>query len=162
MKIIYPILTILTISGRKSFKELGRTIDKSGEWVKRSLNDCDDNFRIMQKLAQQHFKDEKRLFVIIDDTLIKKIYSSCMQGSGQFFDTKIGRRITAFRLVAGMIAGRKVALPFECSYLFSKDVADLITQQTVTKDAIAKVIVMRAIELFPNKKIIATADGLYA
>jgi hypothetical protein len=106
----------------------------------------------MQKLAQQHFKDEKRLFVIIDDTLIKKIYVLRMQGSGQFFDTKIGRRITAFRLVAGMIEGRKVALPFECSYLFSKDVSNLITKQTVTKDAIAKAIVMRAIELFPNKK----------
>lgn len=108
------------------------------------------------------FQGKKTLLIGIDDTLIKKIYSQFMQGAGMFFDTKIGRCIMAYRFVIGVITDGKFAIPFDCAYLFAKELIDQLEQKFPTKDDIAKAFVEKAIRLFPGVRMIAVADGLYS
>jgi hypothetical protein len=159
--ITYPLLTILSTLGKKSFDNMGRLISRSGDTVARLLQPAATSFEFNQSLCQAIFRKRKTLFIVIDDTLIKKIYSQFMQGSGRFFDTKIGREITAYRLVIGLISDGKIAIPIDCAYLFSKELLDQIDKKFPTKDEIAKAFVKTALKLFPDKKILVLADGLY-
>jgi len=157
----YPMLTILS-TGKKSFENLGRFINKSGDTISRMLQPASASFNQAQKISTSLFKDKKKLFCIIDDTLIKKIYSRLMQGSGMFFDTKIGRRITAFRLILCMVSDGKFSIPIDCGYLFAKELIDLIDCNFLNKEDFTKIFVGKTISLFPHSKIIFLADGLYA
>ena len=116
----YPILVILSI-GKKSCENMGRLIKKSGDTIARLLQPASESFKYSQWICKQMFRGKKKLFCIIDDTLIKKIYSTLMQGSGRFFDTKMGRSITAYRLVSCMISDGRYAIPIGCEYLFAKE-----------------------------------------
>jgi len=160
--ITYPLLILLSTIGKKSFENLGQLIQRSGDTVYRLLHPAEFSFLQAGYIAQSIFAEKKNLFVGIDDTLIKKIHSQIMQGAGLFFDTKIGRRIMAFRLVIGMITDGKFTIPIACAYLYSKELLDLSGQKFPTKDEIAKSFVTAAIKLFPDAKITVVVDGLYS
>ena len=141
---------------------MGHIIQKSGDTISRLLRSAEANMEQMQRISNQMFKHQKRLYCVMDDTLIKKCHSRFMQGSGMFFDTKIGRRIMSFRLVIGLISDGKIAIPITCAYLFSKELLEQIPEKFPSKDNLAKTIVETAIKLFPDIEIIVAADGLYA
>jgi hypothetical protein len=157
----YPILMLMSI-GKKSFENLGRVINKSGDTAGRLLQPAEISLNHAQSISQSVFREKRKLYCIIDDTLIKKIFSRYMQGAGMFFDTKARTQIMAYRLVVGMISDGKFAIPIECAYLFSKELTDQLKDKFPTKEDIAKAIVKTAIRLFPNAKIIVVADGLYS
>lgn len=156
----YPVLTILSI-GKRSFENLGRLIKKSGDTAKRLLNPASVSILLMQKIAQKMFQDAEILTLSIDDTLIKKIYSRFMVGSGEFYDTKIGRKITAYKLIAAMIGDGKNIIPISCGFMFA---SELLTKldDVKTKLDFVKEFVRLAQKLFPNTKIILVADGLFS
>lgn len=141
---------------------MGRFIKRSGDTISRLLQPAEESRQSLCKIAQAIFHDKKKLFCIIDDTLIHKIYSQLMQGSGFFFDTKIGRSIMAYRLIIGLISDGKFAIPIDCAYLFSKELLDLIDHNFKTKDEIAIAFIQTALKLFPHINLITAADGLYA
>jgi len=157
----YPILNLVS-RGKKSFENLGRTIQKCGNTISRLLQPASTSLQHAQYLCKSIFRDKKKLFCIIDDTLIKKVHSQWMQGAGMFYDGKAGKRIMAYRLVLCLISDGKLAMPIECAYLFSKELLDLIPNKFETKDDIAKSFIETAIKLFGKEKIIVVADGLYA
>ena len=159
--LVYPFLLLLSI-GKRSFENLGKIIQISGRKVASMLPSDNTSFTIAHRLCQSVFSTNKRLFLIIDDTLIKKIYANNMRGSSRFFDTKIGRMVNAFRLVTSLISDGKLSIPINCSYLFAKEIIKLCSESFLTKDDIAKSFVRQAKTLFPNIEIIVLADGLYA
>ena len=84
-----------------------------------------------------------------------------MAGSGWFFDTKTYRMIPAYRLMAAMISDGKYTIPISCKFMFAKDVlskADPVT----SKLELVQLFVALTQKLFPGKKIILVADGLFA
>ena len=122
----YPVLILL--SSKRSFENMGLLIQRSGDTVKRLLHPAEHSFQVSRNISKSIFAKEKTLCVGIDDTLLRKVYSKFMQGAGMFFDTKIGRRIMAYRLVVGIITDGKIAIPIDCAYLFSKELLDEIPQ----------------------------------
>ena len=152
---------IILSTGKKSFENLGRFIKKSGDTAKRMLNPAAITIVLMQKIAQAMFKDCDILVLSVDDTLIKKIYSRCMVGSGEFFDTKIGRKITAYRLIAAMIGNGKYTIPIDCGFMFARE---LVAESTTIKTKLdfIKEFVKLTQTLFPKAKIILVADGLFS
>jgi len=148
-------------TGKKSFENLGRLINKSGDTIRRILNPAEISCTIMQNIAQSIFYDSKVIYLAVDDTLIKKPYSQFMVGSGWFFDTKIRRKINAYILMAAMISNGKHTIPINCKYMFAKDVlskADIITSKLELVELFFKL----TQNLFPGKEIILVADGLFA
>lgn len=157
----YPILNLMSI-GKKSFENLGCVICKSGKAISRLLRPASTSLKYAQYLCQSVFHDKKKLYCVIDDTLIKKMYAQNMQGSGMFFDGVSGKQIMAYRLVACLLSDGKIAIPIECSYLFAKELLDLIPEKFQSKEDIAKTFISLAAELFSREKIIVVADGFYA
>ena len=156
----YPFLVLLSI-GKKSFANMGRLMQTSGRVVAKLLQPSNISFDMAHQVCQSIFSDKNKLYLIIDDTLIKKIFATNMRGAGMFYDTKLGRCINAFRLVTAMLSDGKYAIPIGCSYLFAKDILELCTERFPSKDDIAKSLTRTAIKLFPNIKIVVVADGLY-
>jgi len=158
LKLQYPILLIKS-TVKRSFSSLGRLIDKSGDTIARMLAASSDSFGNVQKIATTTFKDRKTVFLSIDDTLIKKFFSRFMEGSGYFFDSKLGRRIMAYKLMAGMITDGHYYFPFTGDFLFP---AELAKDAKKRKLELFKAIVRLTQKLFSHKNIIVVADGAFA
>jgi hypothetical protein len=118
--ITYPILILLATIGKKSFENLGRLVNKSGDTIYRLLHPAEISFSQSQSIAQTMFKGKKTLYVGIDDTLVKKVHSKMMQKAGMFFDTKIGRQIMAFRLAIAVITDGNFAIPRDFLGFYTK------------------------------------------
>lgn len=148
-------------TGKRSFEGLGRIINKTGKTIKKHLMLASISFSLSHKIAQSMFKKSKILTLAIDDTLIQKIYSQFMVGSGRFFDTKIYRKIVAYRLISSLLTDGRYAIPIGCGFLFDKE---LLTGNEIVKDKIdfVKEFILLAHRLFPEKKIRVAADGLFA
>jgi len=154
----YPIL-VITSTTKRSFEALGGIVSKSGDTIKRLLTPADKNFDLLGKIATKFFAGKKELVLAIDDTLIKKTHSRLMQGSGQFFDTVIGRKIMAFKLLCLVVTDGDYTFPLFASFLFSKE---LMTEPGLSKEDLVKNMILSAMKLFHNIKLIVAADGAFA
>ena len=150
---------LIMSTGRKNFTNINRENKINS---KKTLQPADTIFKTLQELCQTLFKDAKKLILVVDETLIKKIYSQWMQGSGKFYDTKTGRCITSFNLLVGAISDGKKAIPISASYIFAKDLLEAANLKQQSKDDIVKALVDLVKKLFPNVELILTADGLYS
>ncbi len=73
-KLTYPIALLLSIPCRKTFESLGKAIDMSGDTISRLVEHKAATFEDLTKIIRTVWK-RKKLYLIIDDTLIMKIYS---------------------------------------------------------------------------------------
>lgn len=156
--VTYPLL-LIKARGKKCFVEMGKLIRKSGDTIRRLLNPAEDNFELMAKIATSFFHTKKELFLTLDDTLIKKVHSQLMQGSGWFYDTQIGRKIRAYKLLCSALTDGNHLLPLGCAFLFDKD---LLAQPVTSKNDLVKEMILYALKLFPTIKLIVVADGAFA
>ena len=154
----YSLLLIVS-TGKKSFAALGKIIEKSSDTIRRLLNSPTENFDLMRAIATDIFRNKKMLVLSIDDTLLRKIYSNSMEGTCKFFDTKMGRMITAYKaLIAGLTDG-KYFVPIHSSFLFSKEV---LSNANELKDELVKSVIEETIKFFPDKTITIALDGAFA
>jgi hypothetical protein len=156
----YALLLILSTTKEYSFEALGRLIRKSGDTIARLLRPASKNFDLMQKIAIYFFKDTKNLTLSLDDTLIRKISSQWMEGSGWFFDTKVGRRIIAYKLLLATISDGQYTFPIMASLLFAPEL--VLPEDRVSKEELVQSMILAILKLFPDKKIIITVDGAFA
>lgn len=154
--IAYPALLIT--STKKSFEALGRLIGKTGKTICRWLKPAKEYYETLLNLCIKKFKKTKELILIIDDTLIRKIYSQLMEGSGNFYDTQLFRRITAYKLLVAMLTDGSTALPLAATFLFS---SELVPNAKETKLEWIKKIILLVRKRFPQRIIVA-ADGAFA
>jgi hypothetical protein len=154
---------LLTSSnGKKNFANIARTAQMSRNAVKKAMGSEKENFTLLRSMAQSMFAKNKKIFVAIDETLLKKIFATLIQGTGYFFDQKTCRRITAFKLIVGMISDGKYAIPIDGDYLFDGELEYVANIKGMTKLDFLKRVVSRSQELFPDKNIVLVADGGYS
>lgn len=156
---IYPLLTILTNVGKKSFENMGRFVRKSGDTIGRILRPGQESLDASRKIAQQIFANKKELFVAIDETTVKKIHARVIEGTSWFFDTKIGRSINAYRLLVGAVSDGKFTVPISTAFTFG---SDFYENPRETKIITVQHFVVTALSLFPDKKFTAVLDGAFA
>lgn len=155
--ISYP--AMLITSTKKSFEALGQMIGKTGKTIARLLQPASEYYDLIRLLANKELANKKELVLIFDDTLIRKIHSQFMEGSGRFFDTQLFRKIMAYKLLVAMLTDGKMALPLCATFLFPKE---LLPNPSETKlEWIQKVILM-AQKMFPKTLLIVSADGAFA
>lgn len=138
---------------------MGRLIKKSGDTVGRMLRPGEKSLDASKKIAQQIFANKKELLLAIDETAIKKIYARMIEGTGWFFDTKIGRSINAYRLIVGAITDGKFIVPITAAFTFGRE---LYTNIPDAKIITVKYFISVAHSLFPDKIFIAVLDGAFA
>lgn len=155
--IAYPVLLIISI--KKSFESLGAIIGKTGKTISRWLKSANEYYDSLLKISEKEFAAKKELILIFDETLIRKIYSQLMEGSGSFYDTQLFRRITAYKLLVAMLTDGVNAFPLTSTFLFSKE---LVPHQKETKFEWIKKIILIVQKKFPKTRIIVAADGAFA
>jgi len=147
--------------GKKNFEAMGRSILKSGDTIKRMLPAPDSIQVLLGQIALKLFAHKKNLILVIDDTLIHKIHSQYMQGSGRFYDTGIGRRVLAFKLLVCGITDGRYFIPLSFAFLFSRE---LCPNQNPSKDTLVKQMIQNVLTLFSKSlvNIIVAVDGAFA
>jgi hypothetical protein len=145
--------------GKRSFEALGKIAKKSGDTITRLLVPAEKSSGIMLKIAQKMFRDSKAITIVIDDTLLKKMFSKAIEGVGLIFDTGLKIEVLAYKLLVCSVTDGKYTLPLSCSFLFSKDV---LPDPAESKMDIVKRMILNAIQFFPDKEIIVTFDGAFA
>ena len=156
ISIAYSVM--LMLSTKKNFESLGRFFGVVGKTIFRLLSTEALYHEIMLNIVLKTFKEVKILYLIFDDTLLKKIYSKCMEGSGRFYDTKIGRRIIAFKLLVATLSDGKISLPLISVFLFS---SELVPNVKETRLEWVQRIIAMVQKHFPDKQIIVVADGAF-
>ena len=153
----YPALLIT--STKKSFAALGRKIKATGKTISKTLRDHCESYGVLENLAVKKFANKKELVLVFDETLIKKIYSRLMEGTGYFYDTGLFRRIMAYKLLAALLTDGSLTLPLSATFLFTKE---LVPNSKEDKSVWIKKIIMHVKGLFPKTRIIIAADGAFA
>lgn len=145
--------------GKKSFTQLSNVINKSRDTVRRMLQSDKKNITLMMFIAHQFFHKRKILYLSIDDTLLRKIYSTLMEGSCEFYDTKMSRKITAYKLLIAGLTDGEYFIPIHSAFLYSKEV---LANALELKEELLHSIILNTIKEFPDKIIIITMDGAFA
>lgn len=155
--ITYSVLLIT--STKKSFEALGKSIGKTGKTISRWLNPAEKCYEELLELSRRQFKKTRELILIFDDTLIRKIYSRLMEGSGFFYDTQLFRRVMAYKLLVAMLTDGSNAFPLAATFLFSNE---LVPNAKESKLEWIKKIILKVQKNFPGIQIIVAADGAFA
>ena len=155
----YSFLTILTNIGKRSFENMGRLIKKSGDTVGRILRPGNESLDVSKKIAQQIFANKKELVLVIDETIIKKIYSQLMEGAGWFFDTKTSRCMNAYKLIVASITDGKFTVPICSAFTFGKE---FYQDPSMAQEITVEFFIKTALSLFPGVRIIVSLDGAFA
>lgn len=138
---------------------MGRFLKRSGKYVASLLQTVDSNFELMEQIIIKQFGDSREIFVTIDNTLIKKIFSTKIEGTGKWVDTKIRRKITAFKMYTALFSNGKMTPPFHAMFANPND---LLPKATESKYDWIKRIIRTAQKLFPGKKITLLGDGEFS
>ncbi len=89
-KLTYPIALLLSSAYRKTFEALGRDRDISGDTTSRIVEHDSTTSKDLIKIVKAIFKN-KRLYLIIDDTLILKMYSKVIPSASDNYDSADGK-----------------------------------------------------------------------
>jgi hypothetical protein len=155
----YSFLTMLITTGKRSFENMGRFLKKSGDTVSRMLRPGNESLDTAKKIAQQIFANKKTLVVTIDHTSVKKIYALMTEGVWGIFDTKIGRSINAYKLIAASITDGKFTVPIAAAFSFGHE---FYRNPREAQEVTVRFFIKVAQDLFPNAKIIVSLDGAFA
>ena len=109
------------------------------------------------KLITQ-FSAHKNGWLIIDDTLIAKIYAKLIEGIEKHFDSSTRRYMHGYTIVVLAWTNGKTTVPLDFEFWFSKDVVS--PDNYFTKIQLAKKLIERIIEVIEVKGVLL--DGLYA
>jgi len=150
----YP--SLLIMSREKSFEGMGRLIGKTGKTISRWLSrDC-EYYNTIMNMMTEIYSNTKELYLIFDETLSRKLYSENIEGCGFFYETKLYRRIKAFKMLVAMLSDGKKALPFLSTFLFSKE---LYPDKYISKYEYVQKIIMLILNKFPHAQLTIVVDG---
>jgi hypothetical protein len=106
----YPVALLLSNATKKTAEALSKTLDISGDTVLRILEDECITWEDLVALAKQYFGTNK-VRIIIDDTLIEKMYSKYIGGSGDNYDPVTKKTYRSICTVVAMLSDGKIAIP---------------------------------------------------
>lgn len=157
INILYPISLFKTIL-EKTFTNLGKSTEVSPKKISKSLPEAEKSLEESIKIAKSIFINSKYLYIILDQTLIKKIHSKCMEGASDWFDTGLKVRINAFNLLIAVATDGEITIPIDFSYVFSNE----IEPNALSRIELAEIMMNNIKKEFEDKKIILLADGHFS
>ncbi len=131
----YPLIVMLSI-GKKSFEKLGRHVGQDGYAFSKCLQPKETNYQLLQNMTVSMFAKAIKLVLVLDETIIKKMFSTYMQGSGCHFDSKIGHRIIAYKLIVAVITDAHYVMPIFAEYLFAPELIEQMEQKPLSKEEV--------------------------
>lgn len=152
----YPIALLLSSSVKKNFESLGREVSLSGDSITRMLMNNAITTDDLLAFCTLIF-GKKAVYLIVDDTLIKKIYSRLIEGVCDNYDSSQHHHYRSLCSVVAMVTDGETAIPVDQKLWFSEEYSPDNHQK---KWEIAKELLIKLRPLIRLKIFIA--DGLYA
>jgi Transposase DDE domain len=155
-KLIYPISLILSIfPGKKTAENLSKVTKISGDKMLRMLDHKCVTADELFTLAKQFFGD-KKVYFIVDDTLLDKTHSKLIGGSSDNFDSSSKQTYRSLCLVAGIISDGKYAFAIDQRLWVSKK----FSTEYKTKVELAQELISEMKSYWNDVKVLM--DGLFA
>lgn len=155
-KLTYPIALILSTARRKTFESLGATVEISGDKVAILVNSHAASTEELIKLAQKIFK-RKKIYLIIDDTIIDKIYSKAIEGACDNYSSADRKSYRSLCSVVAMLTDGVIAIPITQALWLSSEFSKVNHK---TKWQLAQGLIFQLKGLVNLYMVLA--DGLYA
>lgn len=155
-KLTYPIALLLSTANRKTFEALGREIQASGDTVERILDRTPATIEDLFLIAKKIFK-RKRLYLIIDDTLLLKLYSKMIPGTSDNYDPSDHNTYRSLCCIVAVITDGQVSIPVDQLIWTAEEFAKNSYQK---KCELAQQLIEKITAQLPVYMLLA--DGLYA
>jgi Transposase DDE domain len=155
-KLIYPIALLLSTANRKTFEVLAQTIQMSGDTVERILDRAPATIEDLIGIAKTIFK-RKRLYLIIDDTLLPKLYSKVIPGTSDNHDSSDHRTYRSLCCITAMITDGEFSIPVDQLIWTSEEFIKISYEK---KYELAQKLIEKIMKKMPIYMLLA--DGLYA
>lgn len=152
--LIYCVTMILSTT-KRTCESMAKIANKSGDYMLRTIGDDLIPPGVYVLLAKQFFGN-RPLYLIIDDTLISKIYSQKIEGTSDNYDSSRRQICRSLCIVVAMVTDGKRALPIKFSTWIKKEMTD----DYKTKSELALEIIMKVKKHLDINSVIM--DGLYA
>ncbi len=107
---IYSIALLLSNSKRKTFESLGTESGISGDTISRIVTENITNTSELISASQKLFR-RKKVYLLIDDTLILKLYSRFIEGTADHYSSSDGRQYRSLNSVVAMLTDGTIAIP---------------------------------------------------
>jgi hypothetical protein len=157
----YSIATILS-NGKKNFKNMGRSVGWTDKAISNSLPSTDQTRKALQTISESVFASKNKLYLSVDETLIKKKYAAPAQGSGLFFDSGSRAEYNGYKLITGLLSDGQTYIPTDCNYLFANYILKSCKERFPNKTDFVKHFYMDTARRFHKQTIVLVADGHYA
>jgi SRSO17 transposase len=154
--LIYPISLISSIPNKKTCESLSEVIGISGDTVLRLLDEYATSLEMLIQLARLHFAD-KKISLVLDDTIISKIYSKYIEGSCDNYDSAKGIKYRSLCSVTAVLTDGRIAMPIAQELWISEEFS---TGSYKKKFELALDLIARIKSNIDIDMVLA--DGLYA
>ena len=121
-KLSYSIALLLSTPKRKTFEALGEATGLSGDTIAR-LTKYAANVKDLVAIAKQVLHRRKNVYLLLDDTLLKKIYSRCIEGTSDNYSSSDGATHRSHCSVVAMLTDGVTAIPVDQRIWTSKNSA---------------------------------------
>jgi len=155
-QLIYPVTLILSTSPRKTCEAMAVVAGVAGDKLCRILKEKMITMHDLINLAKKVLVG-KKWYLIIDDTLIEKIYAKVIAGTCDNFDSSDGSTYRSLCSITAVLTDGKTVIPVDQALWLS---AEFVQGEYKKKWEIAHEIIARIRTEIPIYMLIA--DGLYA
>lgn len=159
--LLYIFLLILSNGGKKTFDKLAEIINKSGDTIKKYLLPIEKSIEFKRKIARIVFKNKRKLNLILDATLIKKINSKKIEGTNLYYCCKARRRVMGYKVQIMSLADKDFIIPIGLAFSNPSHQIN-ITGSRMSDIDMAKALIDNAMRDFKDKDITIICDGAYA
>src|SRR5579872_6427899 len=121
-KITYPLSLLLSTSKKKTAESLSKICYTSGDTMLRILENQSTNPQELISFAKAFFGTDF-LDVILDDTLLEKMYSKLIEGSADNYDSSNGHIYRSLCSIIAMLSNGWYGLPVRHDFWINKEVA---------------------------------------
>jgi len=108
-KLTYPIALLLSIAKRKTFEELAKEPGVSGDTMARLVLESPITMEELIHFAKKIFR--KKIYLLLDDTLILKIFSQKIEGACDNYCSSDRRTCRSLCSVVAVLTDGNVAIP---------------------------------------------------
>lgn len=151
------VASLIKSTGQKNFSSMAKESKTSADTMFRFLRPSEEINAITISIAKKEISKFKTIVCAIDDTMLKKTYAQAMEGAKKHYDTKIFQSVTSYKIQIMAISDGKNAIALQTEFMISENMSYGLFKEAVTHQMIKK-----AKELFPDQKIIFSADGAFS
>jgi SRSO17 transposase len=155
-QLIYPVALLLSTSTRKSCEAMAIVAKVSGDKLCRILKEKTITMHDLINLARKVLVGQK-WYLIIDDTIIEKIYSKVIEGACDNYDSSDGSTYRSLCSITAVLTDGKTVIPIDQALWLS---AEFAQNEYKKKWEVAHEIIAKIRAEIPIYMLIA--DGLYA